>query len=271
MSHFLTRILVAAIAIAGLAACGKSSGGAGSGGSGGVDDNPPPNPIAAKVLNKVTEAATLPSLGDKKSSQYVMPLQIAPNQYCSYNIAETAEVAAIDLHTINVFYQRASTPQKTNADVCPAVHPDLVPTQTYRASLQSYFESKMKTIRAAIDPVDYQRRNKWVSSAEIVDNKEMTYHNARVQLVKMKVIDKHGAIYNRESYISLDSQFLGVIDFFTRRESDAQLESYSVLANFSVHNPQIEYKGTSPAPVAPTPNPTPTAAPPTEPAPMQVP
>lgn len=195
---------------------------------------PPPKPINEEVVEKISNEAKLPDLGDFKIFEFSDYYALSNDITCEYRITEKITVSQLSDTSIEQTYDRKNEALQENPKDCPSKHPDFLEHETMSWGLGQYAQMKTEYIKKILDPVKFQENREWVQSARILTSQELNYKNLRTQLVEMEIISKKGFKYLRKQYISLDSLFLARFELlFTRIDKNSTVD-YQVMPSYSV-------------------------------------
>jgi hypothetical protein len=213
--------------------CAKSSDP--SGGARATDPSQVPN----VVIQKVSDTAKLPELGDFKTLEFLMFYDL-PEDTCVYRITEKTTVSQISDSTIEHTYDRTFVTNLKNPAACPAQPTDFVAHEVKSWGIGRYKQMKLEAIKQNLDPSEYQK-NEWVQTVRIVSSQELNHNGLRTQLVEMEVVSKKGVKYALKQYVSLDSLFLARFEYLLERTDNiGSATNYQVMISYSVKklNPQ---------------------------------
>lgn len=190
-----------------------------------------PTNVQKDIAQKFS-AAKLPDQSDFKISEYSEVYNL-PNQACIYKTTEKATITQLTFTTIEITYDRSTVADTYNAYGCPVQTPQFLAHEAKSLNLRQYIESQATSINQNLDTTAIQKS----FGAQVVvinSSVEENFRGLRVQAVEMTILMRNGTRYSFKQYFSLDSAFLGRIEYNNTQTPGGAIAGYLSLTGFSI-------------------------------------
>ena len=208
-------------------ACSKGGGGGGPTGGGA---GPAEDPIVADIVRQAGAGAPVEA-GDTQSVVYDDYYELDADNDCDYQVSEIATVTSVQGDDIAIDYKRNSSALPGNPAGCAAELPNMIRDEASTTSRIAFRDWTANHVRMRISPPRIIERTPGLASAVIQSAEELTYLGSRAKKIVLELVNNDGRRLRQTVYVSLDSEFLGVLEYSRRAlDTGRQISFYRTIA-----------------------------------------